>query len=183
MKKGHYFFLGVNLTDYQNKSVFTFEDITSLVEQIQEKLNNPSLGAGRTAGEVKALGDLRLLVSNLTESSKQTCAEQEQLQLRSLFALSSACIRMGTLCERMNPMIRPLIECIRFETNSDLQSLASEHLAILLQTCAKRQPNPIAKIFKNLLAYLCNDQTKTPLIQAQSHFSTLPDKDFYEINR
>lgn len=163
--------------------MFTFEDITSLVDQIQEKLNHPVLGVGKTSNDAKLLADLRLLVSNLIESNRQTSAEQEQLQLRSLFALSSACIRMGTLCERMNPMIRPLIECIRFESNADLQALASQHLAILLHTCAKRQPNPIPKIFKNLLAYLCNDSAKTPIIQLQPHISTLPDKDYYEINR
>lgn len=163
--------------------MFTFEDITSLVDQIHEKLNHPVLGVGKTNNDAKLLADLRLLVSNLVESNRQTSAEQEQLQLRSLFALSSACIRMGTLCERMNPMIRPLIECIRFESNADLQALASQHLAILLHTCAKRQPNPIAKIFKNLLAYLCNDSAKTPVIQLQPHISTLPDKDYYEINR
>lgn len=168
-----------------SRNVFTFEEITGLVDQLQEKLNEPrvvTLTSGKTH-EAKLLAETRLLVSNLAESNRQTSGEQEQLQLRSLCALSAACIRMGTLCERMNPMIRPLIEAIRFEANADLQSLASRHLALLLQTCAKRQPNPIPKIFKNLLTYFCNDHTRTPLIQSQPHISTLPDKEFYEINR
>lgn len=174
------------MADHFNRNVFTFEDVTALVDQVQEKLNQPHIVNICSKGvtyEAKILGEVRLLASNLAELNKQTCAEQEQHQLRSLFALSAACIRMSTLCERMNPMVRPLIECIRFETNADLQALASHHLAILLQTCARRQPNPITKIFKNLLMYLCNDQTRTPSIQSQPHISLLPDKEYYEINR
>ena len=177
--------LGLNLAEMSTRNVFTFEDITSFVDKAQEKLALPNvqiLLEGKNH-EAKMLAEIRLLVSNLAESNKQASGEQEQLQLRSLFALSSACIRMGTLCERMNPMIRPLIECIRFETNADLQAIASHHLALLLQTCARRHPNPIPKIFKNLLSYLCNDHYRTPLIQSQPHISTLPDKEFYEINR
>ncbi len=65
----------------------------------------------------------------------------------------------------------------------DLQQIASKHLAMLLQTCAKRTPNPVPKIFKNLLNYLCNDQSRTPHIQLMNNLSQLPDKEYYEINR
>jgi hypothetical protein len=171
--------LGLDLAEFAAKSVFTFDDITTLTTRIQEKLGTQHMGAA----ESKMSIELRLQVANLVELNRQTYQEQEQLQIRSLFALASACIQLGTLCERMNPLIRPLIECIRFESNVDLQTLASQHLARLLQTCAKRQPNPIPKIFKNLLAYLCNDTTRTPLINLQPNISSLPDKDFYEINR
>lgn len=172
--------LGVNLTDHANKNVFTFDDITNLTNLIQDKLNTIT---DVPKNETKLNADLKLLLSNLIETNRQTFSEQEQLQIRSLFALASACIQLNTLCERMNPLVRPLIECIRFEPNGDLQQLSSKHLALLLQTCAKRQPNPIPKIFKNLLSYLCNDPARTPVLQNQSDIKMLPDKEYYEINR
>ena len=174
--------LDVSIQDYLNKNVFTFDDITSLTGLIQERLNL-SNGTSTQKQDLKSISEIKLLVSNLVELNKQAYQEQEQLQIRSLSGLSSACIQLNTLCEKMNPMIRPLIECIRFETNSDLQGISSEHLACLLETCAKRQPNPVPKIFKNLLNYLCNDHLKTPVIANQINIRSLPDKDFYEINR
>ncbi|RNA12097.1 TATA-binding -associated factor 172-like protein [Brachionus plicatilis] len=173
--------LGLAIQDYMSKNVFTFDDITSLTNLIQERLNSASCPAQKQ--DLKLIAEIKLLVSNLVELNKQAYQEQEQLQIRSLSALASACIQLNTLCEKMNPMIRPLIECIRFETNSDLQTISSQHLASLLDTCSKRQPNPVPKIFKNLLNYLCNDHLKTPLILSQNNIRSLPDKDFYEINR
>lgn len=173
--------LGLNIQDFISKNVFTFDDITSLTNLIQEKLNSSNCPSQKQ--DLKIISEIKLLISNLIELNKQAFQEQEQLQIRSLSALASACIQLNTLCEKMNPMIRPLIECIRFETNSDLQAISSQHLACLLDTCSKRQPNPVPKIFKNLLNYLCNDHLKTPLINNQINIRSLPDKDFYETNR
>lgn len=175
--------LGISLNEYANKSVFTFDDITSLTSVVQERLNASVLATTQQKHDVKLIAELKLLISNLIELNKQAFQEQEQLQIRSLFALASACIQLSTQCERMNPLIRPLIECIRFESNPELQSISSKHLAVLLQICSKRQPNPVPKIFKNLLNYLCIDHSKTPLMQNQPNITCLPDKDYYEINR
>ena len=78
------------------------------------------------------------------------------------------------------------MDSIRFEPNQDLQCIASKHLAILLVDCCKRSPNPIPKIFKNILSYLANDPQKTPVLQQMtliSNFCEIPDKEFYEVNR
>ena len=94
----------------------------------------------------------------------------------------------------MNPLIRPLIDCIRIEVNFDLQFIAAKHLTNLLRVCSTRQPNPVPKIFKNLLTYLCNDPFRTPFVQqmplpvklAADHASPsihMPDKEPYDINR
>ncbi|CAF0748348.1 unnamed protein product [Brachionus calyciflorus] len=174
--------LGLQLQEYVSKNVFCFDDITNLTSLIQERLNSSNCPSTNKQ-ELKIIADIKLLVSNLIELNKQASQEQEQLQIRSLSMLASACIQLNTLCEKMNPMIRPLIECIRFETNSDLQNISSQHLACLLETCSKRVPNPVPKIFKNLLNYLCNDHLKTPVINNQFNIRSLPDKEFYDINR
>jgi hypothetical protein len=78
------------------------------------------------------------------------------------------------------------MDSIRFEPNPSLQCIASRHLAILLVECCKRSPNPIPKIFKNILSYLANDPNKTPLLQQMHPLASsesIPDKDFYEVNR
>lgn len=86
----------------------------------------------------------------------------------------------------MNPLIRPLMDSIRFEPNRDLQCIASKQLAILLIDCCKRSPNPIPKIFKNILNYISNDPTRTPVLQQMdmlTNCAEIPDKEFYAINR
>ena len=74
----------------------------------------------------------------------------------------------------------------KFETNQDLQQIASRQLAILLAHARIRSPNPIPKIFKNILTYLSNDPVRTPVLQLMSSykdFSQTPGKDPYENNR
>jgi TATA-binding protein-associated factor len=174
----------LDLTNFFRLNVFTFEDINNLTDLIQKQYINNIVENSATPPQIKALNtDLRLSISNLIDLNQQTSQEQEQLQLRSCFSLASSSIELNCLCERMNPLIRPLIDCIRFESNSDLQQISSKHLALLLNTCSKRTPNPVPKIFKNLLNYLCNDQTKTPQINLMSNIQTLPDKEYYDINR
>lgn len=174
----------IDLTSFLKLNVFTFEDITNLTDLIQKQYINNIVENSATPPQIKALNaDLRVSISNLVDLNQQTSQEQEQLQLRSCFSLASSSIELNCLCERMNPLIRPLIDCIRFESNSDLQQISSKHLALLLSTCSKRTPNPVPKIFKNLLNYLCNDQTKTPQINQMSNIHTLPDKEYYDINR
>jgi TATA-binding protein-associated factor len=175
----------ISLSDYLAMNVFTFEDINSLTNLVQQKfINNLNEKEQLATSNLKNLfADLKLSTSNLIELNQQTSQEQESLAMRSSFTLASASIQVNYLCERMNPLIRPLVDCIRFEPNQDLQLVSSKHLAMLLSTCSKRTPNPVPKIFKNLLNYLCNDQTKTPVIQNMPNMTILPDKDYYDVNR
>ena len=171
----------VDLNEYSKLSVFTFEDINSIANLIQSQyLNNPSYSSSSLE---KFNADLRLLVSNLLELNQQATQEQDSLSMRSSFSLASAAIELNFLGERMNPLIRPLVDCIRFESNADLQLVSSKHLALLLNTCSKRSPNPVPKIFKNLLNYLCNDSNRTFSIQSMPNITVLPDKEWYDLNR
>lgn len=182
-------YLALNLEQsYMAKSIFTFEDINALTSQLSERISLFEQGGMSGASKSKELQRLvqefKLGLTNLIDLNRQTSQEQEQLQIRSLFALACCSIDLNCLTERVTPMIRPLIECIRFESNADLQLVASQHLAKLLSTCVQRQPNPAPKIFKNLLNYMCsNDPVRVPVIQSQPNITTLPDKEFYEINR
>jgi TATA-binding protein-associated factor len=170
--------------NFISKSIFTLEDVQNLTQQLNEKLiafeNSPN-NQRLSKDMQKLVQDFKVYVLNLIDLNKQAITEQEMLQIRSLFALASSSIDLTFLCERMNPLIRPLIECLRFESNFDLQSIAGRHLAQLLFHCSKRQPNPTPKILKNLLSYLCS--SCVPQIALQLNINVLPDKEFYELNR
>jgi len=170
-----------NLSPYAGLSVFTFEDVTNVCTFAKLLLNQPNQRI-----QTKLKVELQALVANLADLNQQTSNEQENLQIRSSSSLAAASIAIKCLTQRMNPLIRPLMDSIRFESNQNLQHVASKHLAILLVDCCKRSPNPIPKIFKNILSYLSNDPQKTPILQqmhALANFGSIPDKDFYEINR
>jgi len=171
----------IDLNEFLQLNVYTFEDINNITNLIQTQyLNNPNYSSSSLE---KFNTDLRILVNNLVELNQQATQEQDVLSMRSCFSLASAAIELNFLSEKMNPLIRPLVDCIRFESNADLQQISSKHLALLLDTCSKRSPNPVPKIFKNLLNYLCNDSNKTLFIQNMSNITVLPDKEWYDLNR
>ncbi len=170
-----------NLSPYAGLSVFTFEDVTNVCAFAKLLLNQPNQRI-----QTKLKLELQTLVTNLVDLNQQTSNEQENLQIRSSSSLAAASIAIKCITQRMNPLIRPLMDSIRFEPNPSLQCIASRHLAILLVECCKRSPNPIPKIFKNILSYLANDPNKTPLLQQMHPLASsesIPDKDFYEVNR
>ena len=170
-----------NLEAYAGLSVFTFEDVTHVCGLAKSLMNDPCKNIGK-----KLKLEIQVIIANLVELNQQTSQEQESLQIRSSSCLAAASIAIKCLSQRMNPLIRPLMDSIRFESNQDLQAVASKHLAILLVDCCKRSPNPIPKIFKNILTYLCNDPLKTPIIQKMSNLAdpaSIPDKEYYETNR
>ena len=176
-----YKFDAINMSAYSNLSVFTFEDVSNVCSLAKLLLNDPNQNIQK-----KLKLELQTLITNLVDLNQQTSQEQESLQIRSSSSLAAASIAIKCLTQRMNPLIRPLMDSIRFETNADLQAITSKHLAILLIDCCKRSPNPIPKIFKNILGYLSNDPLKTPVLQQMcelKNFSQIPDKEIYEVNR
>jgi hypothetical protein len=171
----------IDLNEFLKLNVYTFDDIINITNLIQiQYLNNPNY---LSSSLEKFNTDLRLLVSSLVELNQQATQEQDMFTMRSCFTLASAAIELNFLSEKMNPLIRPLVDCIRFESNADLQLISSKHLALLLSTCSKRSPNPVPKIFKNLLNYLCNESNKKLFIQNLTNISVLPDKEWYDLNR
>jgi TATA-binding protein-associated factor len=66
------------------------------------------------------------------------------------------------LPEKMNPVIRPIMETIKGEPNRLLQAEAASSLSSLLSLCVSRSPCPNSKIVKNLFGFLCCDPLITP---------------------
>lgn len=92
----------------------------------------------------------------------ETSAEWQQLHLRVHMFTACAVINLQVLPEKLNPLVRPLMEAIKREENTLVQGYAASYVAKLLQNCAGRSPCPNGKIIKNLCASACVDSSSTP---------------------
>lgn len=92
----------------------------------------------------------------------ETSSEWQQLHLRVHMFTACAVINLQVLPDKLNPLIRPLMEAMKKEENTLIQSYAASFIAKLLQQCAGRTPCPNPKIIKNLCSSACVDSAVTP---------------------
>ncbi|XP_041645177.1 TATA-binding protein-associated factor 172 [Cheilinus undulatus] len=92
----------------------------------------------------------------------ETSTEWQQLHLRVHMFTACAVINLQVLPDKLNPLVRPLMESIKREENTLIQGYAASFIAKLLQQCAGRSPCPNPKIIKNLCASACVDSAATP---------------------
>lgn len=92
----------------------------------------------------------------------ETSTEWQQLHLRVHMFTACAVVNLQVLPDKLNPLVRPLMEAIKREENTLIQSYAASFIAKLLQQCAGRSPCPNPKIIKNLCASACVDSSATP---------------------
>lgn len=92
----------------------------------------------------------------------ETSAEWQQLHLRVHMFTACAVINLQVLPDKLNPLVRPLMEAIKREENTLVQGFAASFIAKLLQQCAGRSPCPNPKIIKNLCSSACMDSVTTP---------------------
>ena len=69
-------------------------------------------------------------------------------------ALSAAVAYLAALPERLNPVVRPLMESIKKECSEELQRNSARTLAALLAQLVKRESCPNNKVLVNLKAFL-----------------------------
>ena len=81
-----------------------------------------------------------------------------------LCSLAMAMVSLQSLPEKLNPVIRPMMEAVKKEENAEVRKQAATCLASVMQRCLVRSPNPSAKIIKNLCSFLCCDPTVTPSV-------------------
>ncbi|CAG8444968.1 8385_t:CDS:10 [Ambispora gerdemannii] len=97
------------------------------------------------------------------ESSKQ------KLDTNVYAAISGAVVALRVLPPKLNPVIRSIMNSIKTEENSELQERSAATLASLVALCSSDKNsgrvNPNDKIAKNLCAFLCQDQSTTPVLQ------------------
>lgn len=68
------------------------------------------------------------------------------------------------LPDKLNPVIKPLMESVKYEPEEVLQQISAKRLAILLDYCRSRNPCPNEKILTNLCTFLRCDPEYTPQV-------------------
>lgn len=86
---------------------------------------------------------------------------QENLHMITTACAAASVIRCGSLPEKLNGVIQPLMGAVRKEGEQLLQSLLANALAELISICTTRKPSP-AKMLKNIYAMACSDPLEVP---------------------
>ncbi|XP_073944853.1 histone acetyltransferase 1 [Choristoneura fumiferana] len=99
---------------------------------------------------------------NLQTAVNQCSNEQTILNISVQAALAGACASLNSLPEKLNPVVRPLMESIKKEIWEELQAHSAESLALLAARLVSREPSPNNKILQNLKTFLRCDPEYTP---------------------
>jgi TATA-binding protein-associated factor len=68
----------------------------------------------------------------------------------------------AALPHKLNPVIRPLMEAIKSETNEEFQEMAARSLVLVIQSCLDRAASPVDKVVKNICSLACCRPEQTP---------------------
>ncbi|KAL3274370.1 hypothetical protein HHI36_015768 [Cryptolaemus montrouzieri] len=143
----------------ENEAVMTLNHIHDMTgANLQEILVNFKLKG-------KVHDNLEERRVNIQSSVMQISKDQLALSISTLAAISGAIVMFNALPEKLTPVVKPLMESIRRETNENLQKLSSSHIAKLIDHCRNRVPCPSDKILVNLCTFLICDPDFTPVIQ------------------
>ncbi|XP_034407623.1 TATA-binding protein-associated factor 172 [Cyclopterus lumpus] len=146
----------IDLQDRLNCSVFTIDQANDLVTTI---FTESTAGLNVNSNQWQALDGKR---QQAQATVAETNIDWQQLHLRVHMVTACAVINLQVLPEKLNPLVRPLMETIKREENTLIQGYAASFIAKLLQQCARRSPCPNPKIIKNLCASACMDSAVTP---------------------
>ncbi|XP_051883424.1 TATA-binding protein-associated factor 172 isoform X1 [Pristis pectinata] len=139
-----------------NNSVFTIDQANEL---ITTTFNEVTSSYGLKPNIIQQLDSKRQQVQMTVAETNQ---EWQTLHLRVHMFSACAVINLQQLPEKLNPVIKPLMEGVKKEENVLVQNYAASCIAKLLQQCTARCPCPNPKIVKNLCNSVCVDCTVTP---------------------
>ncbi|XP_029441849.1 LOW QUALITY PROTEIN: TATA-binding protein-associated factor 172-like, partial [Rhinatrema bivittatum] len=146
----------IDIQDHLNCSVFTIDQANSLVTSV---FTESTAGLNVKSKQWQTL-DCKRQQAQATVT--ETSTEWQNLHLRVHMFIACAVVNLQVLPEKLNPVVRPLMETIKLEENALIQSYAAAFIAKLLQQCKGRSPCPNPKILKNLCASACVDSSVTP---------------------
>ncbi|CAL4082492.1 unnamed protein product, partial [Meganyctiphanes norvegica] len=155
---------------FTNAPVLTLEQIQNLSGRVALTLFN----SAKLRPKVQVTLEERRKA--IQSSVSQTSSEQVNLATMTQAVIAGSLIRFGVLPEKLNPVIKPLMDSIKREQNLQLQTFAAQDLTNLLELCINRQPSPNNKVVKNLATFMCVDTEFTPPIDVQLDKSATPDQ-------
>uniref|UniRef100_A0A8C5RMI8 B-TFIID TATA-box binding protein associated factor 1 n=1 Tax=Laticauda laticaudata TaxID=8630 RepID=A0A8C5RMI8_LATLA len=147
----------IDISSKVNCSVFTIDQANELVTTVfHEATSSQNLNP-------KVLQQLESKRQQVQMTVIETNLEWQTLQLRVHTFTACAVVNLEQLPEKINPVIKPLMEAVKKEENTLVQNYSALCIAKLLQQCIARSPCPNSKIIKNLCTSLCVDPHLTPL--------------------
>ncbi|EMP42146.1 hypothetical protein UY3_00533 [Chelonia mydas] len=147
----------IDIGNRVNYSVFTIDQANELVTTV---FNEVTSAFNLNPNILQQLDSKRQQVQMTVTETNQ---EWQVLQLRVHTFAACAVVSLQQLPEKLNPVIKPLMETVKKEENTLVQNYAALCVAKLLQQCTSRSPCPNSKIIKNLCNSLCVDPHLTPL--------------------
>lgn len=151
----------IPVNDFGQAKVLTLDQIEALSTTFTADLRKHQV-------KPKVLELLEDRRKGLQHSLQQTCAEQTAYNISTQAALAGSVVCLKSLPEKLNPIVKPLMESIKREDCQLLQELSAEFLVELMAQICDRNPSPNSKIFNNLCTLLKSDNEFTPLIVSRS---------------
>ncbi|KAI8045264.1 TATA-binding protein-associated factor 172 [Drosophila gunungcola] len=145
----------IPINDFNNAKILTLEQIEAVATTLSENLRIYSL-------KPKLLDMLEERRRSLQASYQQTTSEQSAYHVSAQAALAGAICALHCLPEKLNPVVKPLMESIKREQCLQLQQLSAEFLVHLMDQVCDRNPSPNSKILNNLCTLLRSDAEHTP---------------------
>ncbi|RXM36599.1 TATA-binding protein-associated factor 172 [Acipenser ruthenus] len=146
----------LDVSNRVNCSVFTIDQANELVTTI---FNESTAAINLKSKPFEQLDSKRQQVQMTVMETNQ---EWQMLHLRVHMFTACAIVNLQLLPDKLNPVIKPLMEAVKKEDNTLVQSYAATFIAKLLQQCIPRTPCPNPKILKNLCSSVCVDPLVTP---------------------
>ncbi|KAI7889175.1 uncharacterized protein EV154DRAFT_515638 [Mucor mucedo] len=144
--------------------LFTIETATHVVGDVFEQL----------LGKVPRSKGRAALITALDERQRRVVASigyfedlKQKIEINVYAATAGAVVELGVLPAKLNPVIRSVMNSIKFEENLELQQRSAATLADLIALCERssNRVNPNDKVVKNLCTFLCSDTTVTPVLE------------------
>lgn len=142
----------VHLTEFDKCAMLSLDQIKYLSTTATENL--------------KAKYQLKTKIANLLEDRRKSLynsyviasTEQSHLNISTQSTLASAVVGLKCLPEKLNPVVKPLMESIKREENPILQKFAAKSITYLMNQTV----TPNNKIISNLATLLRSDEDFTP---------------------
>ncbi|KAM7362772.1 histone acetyltransferase 1 isoform 1-T2 [Cochliomyia hominivorax] len=147
----------IPINDFGQAKVLTLDQIESVATTLTADLRKYSL-------KPKILQMLEERRKGLQQSFQQTSAEQSAFSVSTQAALAGAIVYLKCLPEKLNPVVKPLMESIKREESLILQELSCEFLVQFMAEVCDRTPSPNGKLLTNLSTLLKSDTEFTPKI-------------------
>lgn len=164
-----------NETEFGAMNVFTFPKILELVNDVSNRslagLKQQFSSSKKPTKKLKSSIDtIEERITFLRRTTNEMQTYSNSLTIGVNCALASALISWHYLPDKLNPIVRPVMDSIKAEENEQLQRGSATSLVQLLRLCCERfyldqtLPTPLPKIIKNLIGFMCSDKNFTPEI-------------------